>query len=91
MEVTYKGPYRGRRINLWYHNQHFDVIKNMKGFYGSKHCCDNYNKPCACLEDHRCIDACYICLDKSCMVDSPVRCSDCDRLADQKNVKKDTN
>ncbi|GFY74898.1 uncharacterized protein TNIN_225431 [Trichonephila inaurata madagascariensis] len=35
-QVCYKGPVReDRRIYLWHHDNHFDVITSPKGFYGS--------------------------------------------------------
>ena len=80
LQVTYKGPDRERRINLWYHDNHFDVIKNMKGLYGSNHYCNNCDKPFSRIEDHCCTDFCFICLDRTCIPGEALRCSDCDRL-----------
>ncbi|XP_055924592.1 uncharacterized protein LOC129956687 [Argiope bruennichi] len=79
-KVSYKGRDRERRINLWFHNGHYDVIKSLKGFYGSDNYCESCEKPFMNLEDHRCQFVCPICLRKDCLPGHPQRCSDCDRL-----------
>ncbi|KAF8789739.1 hypothetical protein HNY73_007658 [Argiope bruennichi] len=79
-KVSYKGRDRERRINLWLHNGHYDVIKSLKGFYGSDNYCEPCEKPFMNLEDHRCQFVCPICLRKDCLPGHPQRCSDCDRL-----------
>ncbi|GIY98535.1 DNA-directed DNA polymerase [Caerostris extrusa] len=45
VEVTYKGKERPLRINLWHHDNHYDVIKSVKGFFGSNYYCENCEKP----------------------------------------------
>lgn len=79
-KVSYKGPDRSKRITLWLHDNHYDVIKSLKGFYGQKHYCQACEKPFQRIEDHRCTNACYVCHDISCITDEPVRCHDCNRL-----------
>ncbi|GIX98239.1 hypothetical protein CEXT_623211 [Caerostris extrusa] len=44
-QVTYKGKERPLRINLWHHDNHYDVIKSVKGFFGSNYYCENCEKP----------------------------------------------
>ncbi|GIY64709.1 DNA-directed DNA polymerase [Caerostris extrusa] len=79
-QVTYKGKERPLRINLWHHDNHYDVIKSVKGFFGSNYYCENCEKPYSSCESHRCPKACYICLRMSCPPGQPQRCKDCDRL-----------
>ncbi|GIX73292.1 DNA-directed DNA polymerase [Caerostris extrusa] len=76
----YKGKERPLRINLWHHDNHDDVIKSVKGFFGSNYCCENCEKPYNNCESHRCPNACYICFRMSCPPGQPQRCKDCDRL-----------
>ncbi|GIX93573.1 uncharacterized protein CDAR_316111 [Caerostris darwini] len=65
-KVTYKGKERPSRINLWHHDNHYDVIKSVNGFFGSSYYCENCEKPYSHCESHRCPKACYICLRMSC-------------------------
>ncbi|GBO07509.1 hypothetical protein AVEN_105708-1 [Araneus ventricosus] len=79
--VAYRGRDRSRRINLWLHNGHYDVIKSLKGFFASNHYCERCEKPFENLENHRCPMACHICLRVCCSAKGvPKRCFDCDRL-----------
>ncbi|GIY37202.1 DNA-directed DNA polymerase [Caerostris darwini] len=80
LKVTYKGKERPLRINLWHHDNHYDVIKSVKGFFGSSYYCENCEKPYSHCEAHQCPKACYICLRMSCPPGQPQRCKDCDRL-----------
>ncbi|XP_054708455.1 uncharacterized protein LOC129218254 [Uloborus diversus] len=79
-KVSYKGPDREQRINLWLHNQHFDVIKSLKGFYASNFYCETCEKPYDHIEMHACPNACRICFRVGCTPQQPKRCSDCERL-----------
>ncbi|XP_035217350.1 uncharacterized protein LOC118190704 [Stegodyphus dumicola] len=78
--VVYKGRERTQRINLWLHDAHYDVIKSLKGFFGSNHYCTACEKPHDHPESHRCANACPICLRTDCFPGQPQRCQDCDRL-----------
>ncbi|GBM55080.1 hypothetical protein AVEN_258617-1, partial [Araneus ventricosus] len=79
-KVAYKGENRSRRINLYLHNDHYDVIKSLKGFYGTDHYCESCDKPYGRIEDHRCPNACHVCLRMDCMPGEMKRCGECDRL-----------
>ncbi|GBL99579.1 hypothetical protein AVEN_68841-1 [Araneus ventricosus] len=79
-QMSYRGKYRSRRINLYLHNDHFDVIKSLKGFYGADHYCESCDKPYGRMEDHRCPNACYVCFRTDCVPGQTKRCDDCDRL-----------
>ena len=76
----YKGPPRNKRINLYHHDYHYDVIKSLKAFFGSNFYCEKCDKPFQNIEDHRCSEACYICFRVSCIKNETRRCDDCDRL-----------
>ncbi|GBM90943.1 hypothetical protein AVEN_275230-1, partial [Araneus ventricosus] len=79
--VAYRGRDRSRRINLWLHNGHYDVIKSLKGFFASNHYCERCEKPFQNFENHRYPMACHICLRVCCSAkEVPKRCVDCDRL-----------
>ncbi|KFM66257.1 hypothetical protein X975_14126, partial [Stegodyphus mimosarum] len=79
-QVVYKGKERSQRINLWLHDGHYDVIKSIKGFFGSKYYCLLCEKTYEHPENHRCENACPICLRTDCEPGQPQRCQDCDRL-----------
>ncbi|GIY16091.1 DNA-directed DNA polymerase [Caerostris darwini] len=44
-QVTYKGKERPLRINLWHHDNHYDAIKSVNGFFGSSYYYENCEKP----------------------------------------------
>ncbi|GBN97161.1 hypothetical protein AVEN_10439-1 [Araneus ventricosus] len=73
-QVSYRGKDRSRRINLYLHNDHFDVIKYLKGFYGVDHYCESCGKPYGRIEDHRCSNACHVCFRIDCVPGQTKRC-----------------
>ncbi|XP_054711137.1 uncharacterized protein LOC129220730 [Uloborus diversus] len=79
-KVSYKGPSRKQRINLYLHDEHFEVIKNLKGFYASNFYCEICEKPYDHRQNHQCPDACRICFRRGCVEQHPMRCPDCDRM-----------
>ncbi|XP_054708518.1 uncharacterized protein LOC129218306 [Uloborus diversus] len=79
-KVSYKGQNRPERINLYLHQGHYDVIKGLKGFYSSNFYCEHCEKPFNNRENHRCPEACYICLRRECLPGENIRCTDCGRL-----------
>ncbi|GFQ82229.1 uncharacterized protein TNCT_105291 [Trichonephila clavata] len=68
-----------RRIYLWHHDNHFDVITSPKGFYGSNFFCEACFKPFDHIEMHNCSTICHVCRSPSCRIGESKRCSDCDR------------
>ncbi|GFQ79525.1 uncharacterized protein TNCT_476911 [Trichonephila clavata] len=79
-QVCYKGPVReDRRIYLWHHDNHFDVITSPKGFYGSNFFCEACFKPFDHIEMHNCSTICHVCRSPSCQIGESKRCSDWDR------------
>ncbi|KAG8173354.1 hypothetical protein JTE90_011604 [Oedothorax gibbosus] len=78
-ETSYKGPERSEKIYLWLHDNHYDLIKSPKGFYGASYYCEFCNVPFKTLIAHACSDICHICRRDQCVKGSPKRCSHCDR------------
>ncbi|GBN27025.1 hypothetical protein AVEN_38544-1 [Araneus ventricosus] len=78
--VSYRGKDRDRRINLWLLKGHYDVIKSLKGFYGSQFYCEPCDKPFDHLENHRCGHVCPVRMRRDCLPGQSQRCLDCDRL-----------
>lgn len=77
---------RRRRINLWLHDNHFDVITSIKGFKGSNLYCEGCEKPYEHEEEHYCENACPVCRRMDCKLsDNTRRCYDCDRLCRSEN------
>ncbi|XP_054709208.1 uncharacterized protein LOC129218913 [Uloborus diversus] len=79
-KVSYKGIERPRWINLWLHDEHYDVIKGLNGFYGTHFYCEECEVAYHRREEHWCANSCRICLRKCCVSNTPERCDDCDRL-----------
>ncbi|GBN24601.1 hypothetical protein AVEN_249574-1, partial [Araneus ventricosus] len=79
-QVSYRGKDRSRSINLYLHNDHYNVIKSLNGFYGADHYCESCDKPYGRIEDHRCPNACHVCFRTDCVPGQTKRCKDCDRL-----------
>lgn len=75
----------GKRINLWLHDGHFDVVKSLKAFFGSNFYCEDCDVPYQRVSEHRCAEACYICMKADCSPGEPQRCEDCDRLCRSSN------
>lgn len=56
LQVIYSGRVRAERINLWQHNNHFDIIKSLTGFYGSNFYCLSCNVAYQNETSHMCAD-----------------------------------
>ncbi|GBN15215.1 hypothetical protein AVEN_23024-1 [Araneus ventricosus] len=78
--LSYRGKDRSRRINLYLHNDHFDVITSLQGFYAADHYSESCDKPYGRVEDRRCPNACHVCFRTDCLPGQTKRCNDCDRL-----------
>ncbi|KAG8192310.1 hypothetical protein JTE90_002131 [Oedothorax gibbosus] len=79
-KVSYKGSERPRKVYLWLHKEHYDLITSPKGFYGSNFYCEDCNAPFQRLLGHMCDALCYVCRSSKCPKMSPVICKDCDCL-----------
>lgn len=77
--MSYKGQDRAKKIYIYLHNEHYDVITSMTGFCGSKNYCDSCEKPYEDIIKHSCPSRCYICFRLDCQLNIPIRCRDCGR------------
>lgn len=80
LQVIYPGSERAERINLWPHNNHFDIIKSLTGFYGSNFYCLSCNVAYQNETSHMCSSRCYVCLRDKCSVTEEIRCNECERV-----------
>ena len=78
--IIYSGPEKEKRIYLFLHDNHYDVITSMPAFFARKRYCHTCNKPYDHTGDHICPDLCKLCYFQSCPVDSWVPCTDCNRF-----------
>lgn len=78
-KVTYKGPNRTKKIFLYYHNEHFDAITNIKAFYGRTYYCTTCDKGFDHVERHKCSVRCNVCFREDCILDTKLVCPLCHR------------
>jgi hypothetical protein len=75
-----KGPEKEKRIYLYMHNNHYDVITKMPGFFARSYYCHKCKKGYNNREDHRCLNACKCCrFSSKCPTLSWLVCPDCHR------------
>ena len=68
-------------INLYYHNNHFDVITSIPGFLNRCYFCHRCHKPYDHTTDHVCPTACRSCRGFGCVYEAGgIVCDECDRL-----------
>ena len=75
----YSGPDQEKRIYLYLHNNHYDVITKMPGFLARKMYCHFCKKAYDHGEDHLCSSICKCCRFPDCPVGSWIHCNDCNR------------
>ena len=79
--IMYAGPEKDKRIYLYMHNNHYDVITKMPGFFARNYYCHTCKKAYEHLEEHRCLNACKCCrFPTECPEVSWLTCPDCRRL-----------
>ena len=59
--TIYAGPEKDKTIYLYMHNNHYDVITKMPGFFARKYYCHACKKVYDHLEDHVCPNECKCC------------------------------
>ena len=59
--VIYKGPNAEKKIYLYYHDGHFDVITKMTAFLGRNYYCTNCDKGYDHKGKHFCYNVCHHC------------------------------
>ena len=68
-------------INLYYHNNHFDVITSLPGFLNKSYFCHRCHKPYDHTADHTCPTMCRSCRGFGCKYEgNGIVCNECDRL-----------
>ena len=80
-KIIYSGPDKDKRIYLYMHNNHYDVITKMPGFFARayyRHECKKANNN---LETHLCPNTCKCCGSRPICPDlSWMPCNDCGRM-----------
>ena len=78
--IIYSGPEKEKKIYLFLHDNHYDVIKSMPAFFARK----RYYHPCKKgydhATDHLCPDSCLLCCFQKCPIVSWISCTDCNRI-----------
>ena len=76
----YIGPEKAKKIHLYYHDNHYDLIKSLKGFFTSKQFCYECNKAYSSkFEDHPCTGTCKKCKNRLCIdTKEYILCEFCD-------------
>ena len=68
-------------INLYFHNNHFDVITSIPGFLNKSYFCHRCHKCYNCTTDHMCPSMCRSCRAFGCVLEGDgIVCNECDRL-----------
>ena len=60
-KIIYAGPEKDKKIYLYMHNNHYDVITKMPAFFARSYYCHTCKKAYNNHEDHRCPNACKCC------------------------------
>ena len=62
---------RSKRINLFYHENHFDFISSVSAFFGTRGYCEKCETPYKCnYETHKCNNVCKVCCKRECQIDN---------------------
>ena len=59
--IIYKGPEHEKKIYLYYHENHYDIITSMSAFLSRNFFCTKCNKGYDHKEDHKCHKVCHSC------------------------------
>ena len=78
--IIFSGPDKEKRIYLFLHDNHFDVITSMPAFVARKKYCHNCKKGYDHVRSHLCGDTCKLCYFQNCPIVSWISCSDCNRF-----------
>ena len=80
-KIIYAGPEKDKRIYLYMHNNHYDVMTKMPEFFARSYYCHTCKKAYDHQERHRCPSACKCCrFPSECPEVSWQTCQDCRRL-----------
>ena len=79
--IIYSGPDKDKKIYLYMHNNHYDVITKMPGFFARAYYCHECKKTYEHLEEHLCPNTCKCCRARPiCPELSWMPCNDCGRM-----------
>lgn len=81
--VIYQGPLRDKKIILYNHNTHFDVIKPNKlpAFFGYNFYCNVCKKYYNDIRYHPCRNFCHVCKKKTCTpTTTAIQCQKCNKV-----------
>ena len=78
--LIYSGPEASKRIYLYAHDNHYDVITSMPPFLARKKYCHTCKKGYDKVKDHLCGDTCKLCYTQNCPITGWVFCEDCNRF-----------
>ena len=78
--ILYSGPENEKRIYLFLHDNHYDVITNMPAFFARKRYCHTCKKAYDHVTEHLCPDSCKLCYFPNCPIVSWLPCIDCNRV-----------
>ena len=70
-----------KRIYLYLHNKHYDVINSMPAFFSRSHFCHTCRKAYQSNLEHLCPAMCRLCRSFDCSLEYPVFCEDCNRTS----------
>ena len=76
-EIMYKGCEKEKKIFLFYHDHHFDVIRSLPAFYGKENYCFQCMKPYKTFINHPCNNVCKKCKVKTCVKKAFKKCESC--------------
>ena len=80
-KIVYSGPNKDKRIYLYMHNNHYDVITKMPGFFARTYYCHECKKAYNNLETRLCPNTCKCCGSRPiCPELSWMPCNNCDRM-----------
>ena len=77
--ILYSGPENEKRVYLYFHDNHYDVITNMAAFFACERYCHICKKAYVRQGDHICPNACKLCYYPECATISWMHCDACNR------------
>jgi hypothetical protein len=79
-EIMYIGAQKEKKIFLFYHDKHFDVIRTQSGFYGKANYCFQCMNAYETFINQSCNNVCKKCRRKTCVkraYDEIKKCASC--------------
>ena len=68
-------------LTLYLHDNHYDVINRVPGFFGHSYFCFRCHKPYDCTTDHLCENMCRSCRGFGCVIQNDgMTCRECKRM-----------